>query len=216
MDKLTLPEDIDVLILCGGIGKRLQGVTRGWPKPLIEINGEPFLDILIKYVAGFGFRRFVLCTGYKAEEFRQNYNHKDSGVEIVFSEEAEPLGTGGALANAKAKIKSGIVLVMNGDSLCEVDFCSFINFHIENGALCSMVLVAAEEATDYGLVVLNQSQQVTAFNEKTGSKGEALISAGIYLFKKDIFSMMPENKNFSLEYDFFPNIINAFCYGYRA
>lgn len=56
-------ERIDVVILCGGMGKRLKTVVGGQPKSMAEIKDKPFLDILIDYVTSFGFKRFILCTG---------------------------------------------------------------------------------------------------------------------------------------------------------
>jgi NDP-sugar pyrophosphorylase family protein len=53
------PGDIDVAIICGGLGKRLRDAVPDRPKPLAEIGGRPFLEILVDYVAGFGFRRFI-------------------------------------------------------------------------------------------------------------------------------------------------------------
>ncbi len=59
--------DIYVYILCGGLGKRLRKISRSIPKPMVKIAGRPFLDIIIRYMAGFGFRRFILGVGYKKD-----------------------------------------------------------------------------------------------------------------------------------------------------
>ena len=96
-----LLKDVDVVILCGGLGKRLRGIIKNRPKPMALINGRSFLDYLIFYLVKFGFRRFILCTGYKKSSIKRYYAKRYKNFEFVFSEENVPLGTGGAVKNAK-------------------------------------------------------------------------------------------------------------------
>ena len=113
-------KDIDVFILCGGIGKRLRKVSGGTPKPMVKIGDYVFLDLLIKYIAGFGFRRFILGTGYRAGIIKDYYSSgRFPGLDIRFSREESPLDTGGAVKNAKELIKSNPIFILNGDSLCK-------------------------------------------------------------------------------------------------
>lgn len=207
------PADIDVLVLCGGIGKRLQSVVNDRPKPMAKIGGRPFLDILVSRVASFGFRRFILCTGYMADSIRQHYQDGEGSLEIVFSEEKTPLGTGGAIGNAGRLIKSLLFLVLNGDSLCDVDLKKFLRFHRKTRALCSIVLAYSENSKDYGNVALGQDSRVTQFDEKAQASKDSFVSAGIYLFQKQVLSFMPVG-NFSLEKDLFPAIVGRGFYGY--
>ena len=216
------PKEIDVLILCGGFGKRLRDVINNRPKPMAEINGRPFLDILIDYVASYGFRRFILCIGYMGDVIKQYYQERGSSLTILFSEEREPLGTGGAIKNTEPLIQSNPFLVMNGDSFCPIDLCAFLDFHTSKGALLSIALVKAKETQDYGVIALGESQRIVSFDEKrvgagfcsSPVEGNSFINAGIYLFDNHTLSTIPSHKNFSLEYDLFPKIINREFYGY--
>lgn len=92
------PESIDEIILCGGLGKRLRSVINDRLKSMAEINGKPFLDILIEYVASFDFRHFILRTGYKdyviSEYIKEKYNR--GRLDFLFIQEKESLGTGGS------------------------------------------------------------------------------------------------------------------------
>ena len=99
MDQIVI-QDIDVVVLCGGLGERLRGVLGNYPKPMVEINGSPFLDILIHYVAGYGFTRFILCTGYRSDLIKRYYKDKRTGFTVLISNEERPLGTAGAIKNA--------------------------------------------------------------------------------------------------------------------
>ena len=209
-----LAEKTDVLILVGGRGTRLQEVVYDRPKPLADINGRPFLDILISYVADYGFRRIILCTGYMRSVVRQHYQTGSDGVEILFSEEQEPLGTGGAVKNAEALIRSNPFLVMNGDSFCAADLDAFLGFHKRKNARLSIVLAGSERNEEYGSVTFDPSNRITSFSEKVFRAEKTAINAGIYLMNRDILSAMPGERRFSLEYDLFPNMVDDRSYGF--
>lgn len=210
------PEDIDVVILCGGMGTRLRTVITDRPKALAKINGIPFINFLTNYVASFGFKRFILCIGYKGNQIKQYYKRKNFPyLEIVFSEEKSLLGTGGAIKNAEGFIKSNPFLVMNGDTFCRLDLDRFIDFHFTKQALFSMASVRSRKGRDYGTVRLNDSGQIIGFDEKKEvGKCYSFINAGIYLMDHILLSNIPLGKNFSLEYELFPSIIRKRSYGF--
>lgn len=206
-------KEIDVVILCGGLGTRLRPVVSDRPKVLAKIGEKTFLDIFIDSLTKQGFKNIILCVGYLKGQIKNHFDHgKD--YNIMFSEEKEPLGTGGALKKAISLIKSNPFMVMNGDSICKIDFRKFYDFHVNKKALLSMALVRTKAAQDFGSVVLDDSQRITSFMEKVVSKDECLINAGIYLMQKDVFSFMPNKNRFSLEYDFFPKLIEDKCFGF--
>ncbi|MBN2313782.1 MAG: NTP transferase domain-containing protein [Sedimentisphaerales bacterium] len=208
------PDNIDVLILVGGQGKRLRQVVGDRPKPLADINGLPFLDILIRYVTGYGFRRIILCTGYMGARVREYYRARTDDVEILFSEEQAPLGTGGAIKNAEALVRSSPFLVMNGDSFCSANLEHFVTFHQEKNARLSIVLAYSDKQEDYGSVTLDSSRRITRFSEKVPCADQSIINAGIYLMNEDVFASMPRKRRFSLEYELFPEIVSDRCYGF--
>ena len=209
-------EKIDVLILCGGLGKRLGKITENMPKPMIEIRGKPFLDIIIRYAASFGFQRFILCAGYKKDvmEYYYKYNRNPG---VIFSPEREDklLGTGGAIKNARGLIKSNPFVVMNGDSFARVDLKKLIDFHKEKNALVSIALSEyIKTRNDAGAVSVNKNGKITDFSEKKNCKGNCYMNTGIYIFSKKIFLDMPKKSKFSLEYELIPALIGKNLYGY--
>lgn len=214
MIDLIDPKYIDAVILCGGLGERLRDVVSNRPKAMAEINRRPFLDILINYVADFGFRRFILCIGYMGDFIKQYYQQKKGSLKIIFSEEKEPLGTAGAIKNAESLIKSSPFLALNGDSFCQIDLRKFLQFHLEKKALASIVLTKAIDSGDYGNVALGESGQIITFDEKTNKHKNSFVNAGIYLFQKRILSSISTNEKFSLEKDFFPKMVANKFYGY--
>lgn len=207
-------KDIDVVVLCGGIGSRIAEVVNDRPKPMAEINHQPFLDILICHFASFGFRRFVLCTGYMSEVIADYYGRKAGALEFIISHEHTPLGTAGSVKNAQEFIQSDQFLVANGDSFCPMDLSEFYNFHSSRQALLSMAVVESEDTTASGRVTLDSLQRIISFEEKKQKAGIGYINAGIYLFHKHVLSFIPANTKYSLEYDLFPRLTNQGSYAF--
>lgn len=205
----------DVLILCGGQGSRLKKIVYDRPKPMAEINGNPFLDILINQVASYGFNRFILCTGYKAEFIEDYYHTSEKQIEIVFSKEKTPLGTGGAIKNAESVIKTSPFLVLNGDSFCPVDLKLFVDFHKNKHAHLSVVVTRADNNVEFGSLLLDESKRIIRFEEKATNE-LSYINAGIYLFEKEVLSNIPENTKFSLENELFARLIGSDFFGFET
>lgn len=107
---------LDVIILAGGKGTRLSSIVSDRPKPLAIINGEPFLDILLRELRRNGLTRFIIATGFLREKIIDRYKNDN---DVVIVEETSPLGTGGGLKNAIHAVKANSVLVLNGDSYIE-------------------------------------------------------------------------------------------------
>jgi len=206
---------IDVVILCGGKGERLRSIVNDRPKSMAEFNEKPFLSLLVEYVASFGFRRFILCIGYKGKVIREYFSVGIGTTKILYSDEKEALGTGGAIKKAKPLIRSNPFFVMNGDSFCRIDLHKFIDFHLKKRALLSIALVSQDWNQNSGKVMLDGMDRIIRFEEKKSAGTGHFDSAGIYLMDRDIFSSMRREKKFSLEYDFFPLVLDKRCYGFK-
>jgi D-glycero-alpha-D-manno-heptose 1-phosphate guanylyltransferase len=208
-------KDIDTIILCGGLGTRLKDIVKELPKPMVDIHGKPFLDLIVDYISSFGLCRFILCSGYKSEVIGEYYRRKNDGLEYVLSEEDVPLGTGGATVKSKNFIKSKVFLGLNGDSICQIDLKKFLSFHLAKKANISIALTSIDDPRDYGSIDLNEDQEITGFNEKSSvPSGSGLVNAGIYLFSHQSLDSFPLNKKISLEYDVFPAFVGNGLYGY--
>lgn len=206
---------IDVLILCGGLGSRLSSFIPDRPKGLAPVGGKPFLDILVDDLLQQGFQRVIFCVGHLKEQIIERYQSRKD-VEYLFSQENTPLGTGGAIQNALPLICSHLVLIINGDSICPVNFAEFHQFHSNKLAAASLVLATPEDRRDGGTVCLNDSQQIQSFTEKSKSTvGERFINAGIYLIQRDVIELQALAPPFSLEYDVLPELVRTKpCFGF--
>lgn len=211
----SAPSDIDVVILCGGKGTRLQGVVSDRPKPMAEVAGRPFLDFLIDQAASAGFRRILLSAGYRGEQIRARYEGTRDGVSIEVAVEPEPLGTGGALRHSLERLRSDPVLVMNGDSFCDVDLAAFLRFYGGKGG-CAALVLAKGDGERFGRVEMDASGAVLAFREKERGAGEGHVNAGIYLLARGVLEGIPRGRAHSLERELFPSLIGRGFHGMAA
>lgn len=197
---------MNAIILAGGLGSRLQEVIRGVPKPMAPVGGKPFLEYLLLQLKGWDIKDILLSVGYKKEVIRSYFgNGRQLGLEIEYSEEDTPLGTGGALKKALlAGSNSTYSIVMNGDSFFAVNLPDLIAFQQGKPALLTMALVEAADKSRYGGVELSADGEITAFKEK-GLKGPGLINGGFYLIHRDLAEYIPEGQT-SLEKDVLPVI----------
>ena len=79
----TDARDTDVVILCGGLGTRMRGISRDVPKPMLQIRGIPFLSLVVDYMFSYGFERFVLCVGHKWKVIESYYeNNKRERLKV--------------------------------------------------------------------------------------------------------------------------------------
>lgn len=203
----------DAVILAGGKGTRLQRIVSDRPKPMAEVVGHPFVEWLILSLKAQGLRRMVLCTGYMYEAIETYFRDgKQWDVEIVYSSELSPLGTGGALRQALHQVHTDPLLAMNGDSFCNVDIHALVAAHTARRARASLWLVPAEDCRSGGMVEIDEHGAVRAFHEKPSEKQQGLISAGIYLLERTVVETIPPDKPVSLETDVFPSLIGHGLY----
>lgn len=183
---------------------------------MVRIGGKVFLDIIIDYLQRLGFKRIILGIGYRGKFIREYYSeYKEPGVEIIFSEEKKPLGTGGAVKKAKKLIKSESFLVLNGDTFSKFKADRFIRFYLQKKAKLLILLRRTETNKDYGAITIDRRSRITSFSEKNVSAQVNFVNGGVYLFSKSVFDEMPNKSKFSLEYDFFPQMVGKGLYGYK-
>ncbi len=123
-----MPNAPDAIILCGGAGTRLRTVTDG-PKAMAIVGGRPFLELLLFQLRRHAIERVILAVGYQGDVIRSYFGENFFGLQLVYSSEVTPLGTGGALRNAAELVQSSSVLVLNGDSYTDADLSHFLLHH---------------------------------------------------------------------------------------
>lgn len=213
---MTLLSEVDIVILAGGLGKRLASVTGGGQKVLAQVGDKPFISILIDTLASYGGRRFILCTGHGAQAVEDHLAKSHPGLEIIFSREETPLGTGGAIKKGSSLVKSPQFLAMNGDCFCVIDYNKLIAFHRASLAIATIAVTRIDDPKEYGTIELDMNKQITVFKEKQPHAQSALINSGTYCLNKDVFSHVPTTEKFSIEYDFFPHLVGKKFFGFEV
>jgi mannose-1-phosphate guanylyltransferase len=180
------------VILAGGLGKRLRPLTSDRPKPMIQINNTPIIELQVKWLKKFGITDIIVLVGHLREKIKHHLaDGKKFGVNISYIEENVPLGTGGALKNAKDHIiqngnsDSGF-FVINGDILTNLD-----PFTISDKGSMTLALVPLKST--FGIVETN-GDLVSKFVEKPYIE-DRWVNAGVYYFSNDIFDYLPDNGN---------------------
>lgn len=208
---------VDVLVLAGGLGTRIQPVLGDTPKLLAPIAGRPFLDYLVDWLLGFGARRVVLALGHRAEAIENHLaSHPRQRITIEAVIEPRPFGTAGAIRWVRPKLRTDPVLVLNGDSFADVDLCRFYEHHRRAGMAATMLCASVADAGRYGRVQLDNSGAVRGFAEKDPAfGGAALVNAGMYFLSAAFLDRIASGAASSLEKEVFeampPGSLAAFA-----
>ena len=202
-----------VLILAGGLGTRLRPAIGSTPKAMAEVAGRPFLEHLLDRVTRDGFRQVCLLTGYGAQAIEGYFGTgHERGLAIAYSQEPEPLGTGGALRLAASRFPDERFVVMNGDSLFQLPLRSLIDEHLHKGALATLALAQAAEVGRYGGVETDGDGQVCRFVEKGEPAAGGLVNGGIYVIERSVLEAIPSGRAVSLEREVFPALVGEGLY----
>jgi NDP-sugar pyrophosphorylase family protein len=202
------PIGLEAVVLAGGKGTRLRSVVSDRPKPMAPVGGKPFLEWLIRDLRKQGVERLILSTGHMSASIESYFGSGEAfGLEIVYSREDAPLGTGGAVKLALPKLQGQRFFALNGDSYCDFSLSALLHAHVEKAASATLWLVSVDDSQRFGAVSLNGNREITEFWEKSAVGRSGLINAGIYLLERYLIDRMPADTALSLERDLFPGLI---------
>ena len=203
----------EAIILAGGLGTRLKNIVNHVPKSMASIGGKPFLEYQLNYLIKNGIQRVILSVGYKKEIIIDYFGNKYQSMKIIYSEECEPLGTGGAIKLALREIIGKIVYVINGDTYFDIDLKKFHEFHEKYKSFTTIAIKRIANTKEYGNVSLDSNMRIQRFEEKK-SIGN-YINGGVYIFKKGTFENLCLPEKFSIERDYFMKYFQSKkMYGY--
>jgi len=180
---------MQVAILCGGLATRLRPLTGRIPKSMIEIKGKPFLEHQIGLLKENGLTDVVLCVGYLADSIKSYFDTgKAFGVAIQYSEEEEPLGTGGALKNAKGMLEDEF-FVLYGDSYLPIDYRE-VWHHFKKFNKLGLMTVYKNCGRLEPSTIFIQNGFVTEFNKENPKKEMAHMEFGLNILKKEVLDLV--------------------------
>jgi glucose-1-phosphate cytidylyltransferase len=185
------PGELTVVILCGGRGTRLQERTQSIPKPLVEIGGRPIVWHVIQIYLAQGFRRFLLCTGYKGELIERFAADEawPAGVEVRCLDTGLDTPTGGrVLAGARA-LGDVPFCATYADGVADVDLHALLAFHRAHGGLATMTVVRPE--LQFGVARLDEDDRVLGFHEKP--RAEQWVNGGFFCLEPGFAAHLAED-----------------------
>lgn len=185
------PSPDTVAILCGGRGTRLQEHTQAIPKPLVEIGGYPILWHVVQIYANQGFRRFVLCLGYKGDTIERFVDEAawPPDTEIICADTGLDTPTGGRIQRVRPHVGDGTFCVTYGDGVADIDLGALAEYHRRHGALATMTVVRPE--LQFGVTELDGEGRVVGFREKP--RAEHWINGGFFCFEPGMFDYLTES-----------------------
>jgi dTDP-glucose pyrophosphorylase len=182
------------VLMAGGRGERLKPLTDTIPKPMLKIGERPIVIRNLERLASFGISDFHIAVRYLAEQIKSGIGEYNMGdVSINYIEEDKPLGTIGALKLIK-KIENDTILLMNSDLLTNIDFHDFYRKFITSGADMQVATVPYHVDVPYAIMEINDKNEVLSFSEKP--RYTYYSNAGIYLFKKELINLIPDDTIF--------------------
>lgn len=193
------------LFLVGGKGTRLGALSANTPKPMQEIApGVRFLDLLLENAARMGFTDIVLLAGHLGDKVEAAYHGQRIGeAEIRVVHESQPMGTGGALAEA-AHVLDETFILSNGDSFFDINLRTLTAAPLPTGG-GRLALRMVDDTARYGSVKLDGAK-IEAFIEKNPDlTGPGLINGGIYYLDRAMVERISAPS--SIESDVFPELV---------
>ena len=185
MTTLAVPTGV---ILAGGLGTRLKSAVPDYAKSVVTVKGRPFLTYLLEQLHVSGVSRVILCTGYKADQVSAEIGSRFGAMEILYSAEETPLGTGGAIRLAwhrYGEANGAGWITMNGDSYCNIGIADLWKDHVTSSLPATITAVSVPDAGRFGSLVwkdrgIDNIPRLEGFAEKTGENVPGWINAGIY------------------------------------
>ena len=198
---------MQAVIIAGGRGERLRPLTDNIPKSMVPIRGKPFLEHQLMLLKEHGITDFILLTGYLSSIIQDHFKDgKRFGVDIRYSIEKTPLGTGGALKKAGELISKDFLLI-NGDTLLIMNYAAFIRFYTQNHTPIVMTVYNNRMNIAQANISIDRDSMVVGYNKENPAGMTHLDSGVLAINKKVFFKHMPDKTVFSFEQEVYPKLI---------
>tara|TARA_B100000941_G_C28505296_1_gene556939 strand:+ start:3025 stop:3717 length:693 start_codon:yes stop_codon:yes gene_type:complete len=181
-----------IVILAGGMGTRLAEYTKAIPKPMVRINNKPIIYFILKHFANFGFKDFIIATGYKGQVIKNYFSKKKFGWNIKIINTGLKTMTGGRLLRLKKYLNDEDFFLTYGDGISNVNLKKLLSFHKKNKKIVTMT--AVRPPARFGAIKIINNK-VVYFKEKS-SLDEGWINGGFFVMSQSIFNFLKNDKTF--------------------
>ena len=184
------------MIMAAGLGTRLRPLTNLMPKPVAPVLNRPLIVHIGRLLSQHGFEEVVVNVSWLPEQIRDALGDGSAvGLDVTYSEEAEPLGTAGGVGRAREFLKEGggSFLVISGDALTDVNLTALREAHDANDGIATLSTKRVDDTSQFGVVITGEDGRIQGFQEKP-DPAEALSdlsNCGIYMFRSEIFDYFP-------------------------
>ncbi|MBK5190894.1 MAG: NDP-sugar synthase [Methanosarcinales archaeon] len=195
------------VILAGGYGTRLRPATSSTPKAMIPLVNKPVIDYILDYLAGYGFKEFVITTNYLREQTIAYLDSNRKDMKIVYPEEPSPLGTAGSVKNAGV---TETAVIIQGDNITEIDIGKLLTFHKAHEGLVTIALLPVSNPSLYGIAEIEPTDgRILNFKEKPAPNEcfSNLANTGLYIIEPEAMEYVPEGRAFDFSKDLFPKLV---------
>ena len=190
--------------MAGGRGKRLNFFSELLPKPLIPVNGKPVIDHIIEKFLNLGIKKIYITVNYKKNIIKSYLKDQYKNANLIYIDEKKPLGTAGSLNKIKIK-KPKNLFVINCDTILNLNFDKFLDYHIEEKNDFTIVAAFKKIVIPYGVCeVKNKTRKLKEIKEKPTLNN--FVNVGAYCFKGHLSNLIPKNKIIDMN-DFIKKLI---------
>src|SRR3989338_3136872 len=178
---------MQVVILCGGKGTRMDSLTKETPKPLLKVGDKAVLWHLIKRFSGFGYKEFILCLGYLGDQIQEYFSYpenREKEWKIHFVDTGLESSKSERIQKVEHLITGKSFLLSYGDDLSAVHLPALTEFHLHNNKIVTLTSIPLH--SDFGVLELNEHNQVKKFREKPRLL-EYWVNGGFYVCDKEVF-----------------------------
>ncbi len=204
------------IILAGGLGERLRPLTDKIPKPLLPIQKKPIMEYAIENLKKNNITNVILGISYHKDKIKEYFKDGTQlGLNIQYSIEEEPLGTGGAVKQAAKGIIEPFILQW-GDNLMDINYKEMIEAHNRNNAKITIALTPREDVEHFGVALLDGEKIITFIEKPKREEAPSnLINAGAFIINPEALDILPEGKS-SIERDCFEKLApKGVVYAYK-
>ncbi|MCS4227927.1 nucleotidyltransferase family protein [Sphingobacterium sp. BIGb0165] len=186
----------DAVLMAGGEGKRLRPLTETTPKPLLKVGEKPIIEYNIDRLQKVGIKNVNLSINYLGDQLVDYFGDgSERNLNIRYVREAKPLGTIGSILLVE-HFEHDDIIVMNSDLLTNIDYADFFRTYKDSGADMAVAATSYHVDVPYAVLEVNETNTVKSLKEKP--RYTYYSNAGIYILKKDILKMIPEDQFFDI------------------
>ncbi len=201
------------MILAAGFGTRLQPLTNTVPKALVPVAGRPLIEYGLLFLKSQGIEEVIINLHHLGEKIRVTLGDGSVyGLRITYSPENPILDTGGGIKKAQAFLDGQTFVVLNCDTILDLDLRPLLTAHRKNRAAATLVLRPDPEAVRYGILETDASGRIRRFLGQPAEVSEPLapyMFTGFQVLEPSVFAFMPEEKPFSTTRETYPQMLRA-------